>query len=83
LLIRIVPIFRNDVDVLIHLTDAQAPPLQQIRASRKAHILYCCGDASGSGFGWCIDFGYEYGTNLENGVLKFKRLHKITGSCGT
>jgi hypothetical protein len=56
---RVVPILRNDVDVLIHPIDTQAPLLRQIRASRKAHILYCCGDASRSGFGWCIDFGGE------------------------
>jgi hypothetical protein len=30
-----------------------------------------------------LTLGMEYGTSLENGVLKFKRLHKITGSCGT
>jgi ribonuclease HI len=36
-----------------------------VRASRKANILCGFGDASGSGFGWCIDFGdgvrYELG----------------------
>jgi ribonuclease HI len=28
-----------------------------VRAKSKINILYCYGDASGSGFGWCIDFG--------------------------
>jgi hypothetical protein len=28
-----------------------------VRARRKVSILYCYGDVSRSGFGWCIDFG--------------------------
>jgi hypothetical protein len=56
---------RDDLKVLIQLMEADAPPLIRVRASRKALILYGFGDASGSGFGWCIDFGdgvrYELG----------------------
>jgi hypothetical protein len=28
-----------------------------VQAIRKAQIMYCYGDASGSICGWCIDFG--------------------------
>jgi hypothetical protein len=52
-----VPSLRVDLKVMIHLTEAEAPPLRRVRAIRKANILYCFGDASGSAFGWCIDFG--------------------------
>jgi hypothetical protein len=56
-LVLAVPILRDNLKVLIQLTEAEAPPLQRVRASRKALIFYGFGDASGSGFGWCIDFG--------------------------
>jgi hypothetical protein len=60
-----VPILRDDLKVIRQLTEAKAPPLQRVRASRKAKNLYGFGDASASGFGWCIDFGdgmrYELG----------------------
>jgi hypothetical protein len=60
-----VPRLRDDLKVLIQLTEAEAPSLRRVRAIRKAQILYGFGDASGSGFGWCIDFGdgvrYELG----------------------
>jgi hypothetical protein len=50
------PRLRDDLKVLLQLTEAEAPPLRRVQASRKAKILYSFGDASGSGFGWCIDF---------------------------
>jgi hypothetical protein len=28
-----------------------------VRSKSKVNSLYCYGDSSGSGFGWCIDFG--------------------------
>jgi hypothetical protein len=44
---------------------ADDPPLRRERAKIKINIMYCYGDASGSGFRWCIDFGdgmwYELG----------------------
>jgi hypothetical protein len=46
-----VPRLRDDLKVLIQLTEAEAPPLRRARESRKAHILYGFGNASGSGFG--------------------------------
>jgi hypothetical protein len=64
-LVRAVPRLRDDLKVLIQLTEAEAPPLRRVRSSRKAQIVYCYGDASGSRFGWCIDLGdgvrYELG----------------------
>jgi hypothetical protein len=52
--VKAIPI---DLKVMTELTVAEDPPLRRVRAKRKVNILYCCGDASGSGFGWCIDFG--------------------------
>jgi hypothetical protein len=50
---------------MMELTAAEDPPLRRVRARSKFNILYFYGDASGSGFGWCIDFGdrvrYELG----------------------
>jgi hypothetical protein len=54
-----------DLEVPRVLTSTEDPPLRRVRAQSKVNILYCYGDASGSGFGWCIDFGdgvrYELG----------------------
>jgi hypothetical protein len=65
MLVLYVPILSVDLKVLIQLTEAEATPLRRVRASRKAQIVYGFGDTSGSGFGWCIDFGdgvrYELG----------------------
>jgi hypothetical protein len=36
------------------ITATEDPPLRRVRAQSKVNILYCYGDASGSGFGWCI-----------------------------
>jgi hypothetical protein len=51
--------------VLRMLTAAEDPPLHRVQAHSKVNIIYCYGDASGSDFGWCIDFGdgvrYELG----------------------
>jgi ribonuclease HI len=42
---------------MMELTAAEDPPLRRVRARNKVNILYCYGDASGSGFEWYIDFG--------------------------
>jgi hypothetical protein len=63
--VKVVPILLADIEVLWMLTAAEDPPLLRVRAQSKVNILYCHGDASGSGFGWCIYFGdgvrYELG----------------------
>jgi hypothetical protein len=50
---------------MMEITAAEDPTPRRVRARSKVNILYCYGDASGSGFGWCIDFGdgvrYELG----------------------
>jgi ribonuclease HI len=50
---------------MMELTAAEDLPPRRARARSKFNILYCYGDVSGSGFGWCIDFGggvrYELG----------------------
>jgi hypothetical protein len=52
------------------LTAAEDPPLCRVRAKSKINIICCYGDVSGSGFGWCIDFGegviYELGEWYES-----------------
>jgi hypothetical protein len=54
---------------MMELTAAEDPPLRRVRGRGKVNILYCYGDASESGFGWCIDFGdgvrYELGESCE------------------
>jgi hypothetical protein len=50
---------------MLMLTAAEDPPLRRVGDKRKINIMFCYGDASGSGFEWCIDFGegfrYELG----------------------
>jgi hypothetical protein len=55
--VKAVPRLLPDLKVMIELTAAEDPPMRRVRARSKVNILYCYGDASGSGFGWCIDFG--------------------------
>jgi hypothetical protein len=54
-----------DLKVMMELTAAEDPLLRRVQARSKVNILYCYGDASVSGFGWCIDYGdgvrYEMG----------------------
>jgi hypothetical protein len=63
--VKYVPRLPPDLKVMMELTAAKDPPLRRVRARSKVNILYCYGDASGSGFRWCIDFGdgvqYELG----------------------
>jgi hypothetical protein len=51
--------------VMMEITAAEDPLLRRVRARNKVNIVFCYGDASRSGFGWCIDFGdgvrYELG----------------------
>jgi hypothetical protein len=56
-IVKAVPRLLADLKVLRMLTAAGDPTLRRVRAQSKVNILYCYGDASGSGFGWCIDFG--------------------------
>jgi hypothetical protein len=64
-LVKAVTRLLPDLEVMLMLIEAEDPPLCRVRAKSKINILYCYGDASGSGFGWCIDFGegvrYELG----------------------
>jgi hypothetical protein len=55
--VKAVPRLLPDLKVMMELTAAEDPPRRRVRARRKVNILYCFGDAPGSGFGWCIDFG--------------------------
>jgi hypothetical protein len=45
------------MEVMMALTSDEDPSLRRVQAKRKINILYCFGDTSGSGIGWCIDFG--------------------------
>jgi hypothetical protein len=82
-----VPRLRDYLKVLIQLTEAEAPPLRQVRSSRKAKILYGFRDASGSGFGWCIDFGdgvrYELGewcNTIQEASLNYRELRNLVNN---
>jgi hypothetical protein len=55
--VKAVPLLLPDLKVMMELTAAEDPPLRRVRAKSKVNIIYCYGYASGSGFGWCIDFG--------------------------
>jgi hypothetical protein len=55
--VKAVPRLLPDLKVMMELTAAEDPLLRRVRARSKVNILYCYRDASGSGFGWCIDFG--------------------------
>jgi hypothetical protein len=60
----------SDLEVMVELTAGEDPPLRRVRAKRKINIIYFYGEASGSGFGWCIDLGdgvrYELGEWCES-----------------
>jgi hypothetical protein len=55
--VKAVPRLLPDLKVMMELTAAKDPPLRRMRAKSKVNIIYCYGDAFGSGFGWCIEFG--------------------------
>jgi hypothetical protein len=55
--LKYVPRLLPDLKVMMELTAAEDPPLRRVRPRSKVNIIYCYGNASGSGFGWCIDFG--------------------------
>jgi hypothetical protein len=57
--VKAADILKDDIDVLLSLTEDVMPPLRRINARRAGQILYCFGDASGAGFGWSIDLGEE------------------------
>jgi hypothetical protein len=54
--VKPVPRLLPDLKVMMELTAAEDPPLRRLQAKSKVNIIYFYGDASGSGFGWCIDF---------------------------
>jgi hypothetical protein len=82
-LVLSVPRLRDDLNVLIKVTEVEAPPLRRVRASRKVNILYGFGDASGSGLAgaWTSERGCD--TNLEYSATKFRKPLRITGNSGT
>jgi hypothetical protein len=61
---------KRDLDVIMMLTADEDPPLLRVRAKSNINIMYCYGDASGSGSNLCIDFGegvhYELGECWES-----------------
>jgi hypothetical protein len=82
-----VPRFLADLEVLMMLTAAEDPPLRRVRAKSKVNILYCYGDASGSSFGWCLDFGvgvrYELGEwceSIEEATSNYRDLRKLVNT---
>jgi hypothetical protein len=65
LVVAAVPRFKNDVNALLDLMEAEKPPLKRVRAKATAKVHYGFGDASGCVFGATIQIGeaiiYEYG----------------------
>jgi hypothetical protein len=78
--VKAVPRLLPDLKVMMELTAAKDPLLRRVRARSKVNILYCYGDASGSGFGWCIDSVTECNMSWVNGVSVPKRQHIIIRS---
>jgi hypothetical protein len=62
------------------LTEAEDPPLRRVRSKSKVNILYCYGDASGSGFGGALISVRGSDTSWENGVRVFRKQHPTTAS---
>jgi hypothetical protein len=61
--------------------------MRRVRARSKVNILYCYGDASGSGFGWCIDFGggvrYELGEwceLIQEATFNYRELRNLVNA---
>jgi hypothetical protein len=63
--VKAVPRLMPYLKVMMELNATEDPPQRRVWAKSKVNIIYCYGSASGSGFGWCIDFGdgvqYELG----------------------
>jgi hypothetical protein len=62
---------------MMELTAAEDPSLRRVRARSKINILYFLGDASRSGFRWCIDF--SYGVRYELGEWR-ERIQEATSN---
>jgi hypothetical protein len=82
--VKDVPRFLPDLKVMMELTAAEDPPLRRVRAKSKINILYCYGDASVSGFGWCIYFGdgvrYELGewcARIQEATSNYRELRNL------
>jgi hypothetical protein len=72
---------------MIMLTKAEDPPLRRVRAKSKINIIYFYGDASGSGLGWCIDFGegvrYELGEwceSIQEATSNYRELRNLVSA---
>ena len=52
--VRAIPRFKRDVTALQKLVEPELPPLRRVRSTRTAQVLYGFGDASGPGFGACM-----------------------------
>jgi hypothetical protein len=86
-LVKAVTRLLPDLEVMIMLTKAEDPPLRRVRAKSKINILYCYGDASGSGFGWCIDYGdgvgYEFGEwceSIQEATSNYRELRNLVNA---
>jgi hypothetical protein len=85
--VKYVPWLLPDLKVMMELTASEDPPLRRVRARSKVNILYFYGDASGSGFGWCIDFGdgvrYEMGEwceRIQEATYSYRELRNLVNA---
>jgi hypothetical protein len=76
-----------DLEVMLILTEAEDPPLRRVRAKSKINILYCYGDATGSGFGRCIDFGegvryelVEWCDSIQEATSNYRQLRNLVNA---
>jgi hypothetical protein len=86
-LVKAATILLPDLEVMFMLTEAEDPPLRKVRAKSKINTLYCCGDASGSGLGWCIDLGrgvrYELGEwceSIQEATSNYRELRNLVNA---
>jgi hypothetical protein len=85
--VKVLPRLLSDLKVMMELTAAEDLPLGRVQARRKVNILNCYGDASGSGFGWCIDFSdgvqYELGEwceRIQEAASNYRELRNLVNS---
>jgi hypothetical protein len=61
--VKMVPRFRQDIEVLLNFTESEIPPKVPVRPTGAAVAMYLFGDASGTGFGvslWVAGEGTVY-----------------------
>jgi hypothetical protein len=82
-LVRAVPILRDDLNVLIKLTEAYPPHGDECKRSGRHRLCIVTEMHQAADVGGALTLEMECDMNLESGAIKSRRLPQITGSCGT